>query len=884
MTLVPAFARIGRALVGLAPRPYRHDADHLLEILQDVCTAAERQRGALGVLAIGIRELADIARTVVRLHFGRQPVLTEAGPPPPRQPSSGAGRMLLDDLRHAIRRLRATPGTATLVMLMLALAIGITSAMFTVADHMLIRPAPFRDPARLVGIWTGQDPKKGRPYLQPALIRALRSSGAFSDVHTLVQNAVFVEGSQGLATRGAYSVTPGVFEMLGVSPLLGRTFVAGEGRPGTDDRAIIAEGVWRVDFNADPEIVGRRISISGTPATVVGVMPEKFRFPSQNTRIWRPYDLDAPPPRIKGSIQAFARLKDGFPEADAVRLASNAAGSAPVTPAMTAVHFRSVTAGFLDDYSKTAIRVLAAGVGLVFLVLCANVANLILARTTARRQEFGVCSALGASRIRLIRQTFLENIVMGVVALAMGLAAGAGLVSLARSSLPEGFLLRTLNPVELDVRAVAASSLLGLLAIVAAGLPAAWIGTAANAADSMRLASRGASESRGARAWTRLLLVGEVGLASALLVGAGVLVTSFVRLSTVDSGLNLRGVTTMWISLPEVYFKDRPARAAFVEDLRTELRRLPGVQAISLSYGLPPDGGGFSWGPLDTDGVAAPGRQTTVFSSSVELDFFQVYGITLLQGRNFRPDDGPDQVIVSEKLAQALWPGVSPLGRTFKFREWKEWMTVIGVAREVRSMLTDPREDLPEYYQRLSGAGGNQIMLGMRCDPSCPDEPMIRDRVRATSPQAMVHQLQPLETAYREQFARPRAAAGLAFAFASVSMLAAAGGLFSVLTYAVGRRRREFGIRAAMGAQPRQLRSLVFRDGMLVSAAGMATGAALTWALSRTLEALAFGVSASSPIVWIVVGSVIATATLFAAWHPAVEAMRADPVALLRDT
>ena len=794
--------------------------------------------------------------------------------------------MFFEDFRHALRRLRSTPGTVVLAIGMLALAIGVTSAMFTVADHMLLRPAPFHDPSRIVSIWTSTDPTnatKGRVYLKPDVIRALRSSGAFSGVHTFVQAPMLVEGSRGLSNNGAFWVTPGMFEMLGVSPMLGRTFVDGEGRPGTADRVILSENIWRLDFDGDPAIIGRQVAISGTPATVVGVMPEAFRFPYENTRIWRPYDLDVPPPGVEGSIQAYARLKDGLPDADATRLASDAVKAAPVTPAQTGAFFRGVTSGFLDDYSKTAIRVLSAGVGLVFLVLCANVTNLILARATARRQEFAVCSALGASRARLVRQAFLENVLMGAAALAIGLAAAAGLVSLARGFLPDAFLLRTLNPLALDLRAVAATSLLGILATLLAGLPPAWIGTAANAADSMRLATRGSSESRAARSWTRLLLVGEVALASALFVGAGVLVVSFVRLTTLDSGLNLRGVTTMWIALPELYFKDRPSRAAFAEELRAQLRSLPGVQAVSLSLGLPPDGGGFTSGQLDSDGGSGPGRQATVFSSSVEPDFFQVYGIALLQGRTFQRDDGPDKVVVSETLAQALWPGASPLGRTFKFRDWKDWYTVIGVAHEVRSMLRDPREDLPEYYQRLSGPGGRQVMLGMRCDGACPEEPIIRERVRATSPRAMVHEVQTLDTAYLAQFARPRAAAGLAFAFAFVSILAAAGGLFSVLTYAVNQRRREFGIRAAMGAQPRQLRYLVVRDGLLVSTAGIAIGGALTWGLSRTLAALAFGVSTSSPVVWLIVGAVIGSATLFASWRPAVQAMRADPLTLLRD-
>ena len=264
-------------------------------------------------------------------------------------------------------------------------------------------------------------------------------------------------------------------------------------------------------------------------------------------------------------------------------------------------------------------------------------------------------------------------------------------------------------------------------------------------------------------------------------------------------------------------------------------------------------------------------------------EFFGVYGIPLLQGRSLRPDDGPNQAVVSETLAKRLWPDTSALGRTFTFKGWKESFQVIGVSREIRSTTAlDPLEDLPEFYMPLT-LGATQVGVGLRCAAACPTEAAIRERVRATNPQAIVSSVQPLRNAYAEQLARPRAASALGFVFAVVSLAATAGGLFSVLSYAVGRRRREFGIRVAMGARPGEIRRLVLGDGLSVAAAGLALGAVSAWMLSRAIATLAFGVTIGDPLVWVTTIGVVGVTTLLAAWRPAVTAMRTDPLILLRE-
>ncbi len=791
---------------------------------------------------------------------------------------------LADDLRHAIRRLRVQRWTALIAGGMLALAIGITSAMFTIVDHMLLRPVPFRDPAALVSIYVGTGPREMLPYVSREVVRAWAASAAFDEVAAVVQQPAIIEGQNGLSTRPAVWITPGAFEMLGVSPLRGRTFLDDEGRPGTEDRVIISESVWRSEYASDPQIIGRRVRVSGAQATVVGVMPRAFHFPYWQTEVWRPYDLSAPPSDVaRRPLMAYARLRPDIPVSDAARMATTTASASMPLEGGRRVILRNLAAGFLDAYSRTAIAALAGGVGLVFLVLCANVTNLILARATARRQEFGVCSALGASRGRLLRQALLENGLITAAATAVGLLVAWELVTVARAILPEDFLVRTLNPVQMDRRGAAATVLLGIIAVLAAGVPPAWIGTATNPADSLRATGRAGTATRAERMWTKSLLVAEVGLATALLVGAGVLVTSFVKLMAIDPGLDVRHVVTAWITLPEFSFTNRDARTAFSRALQQELQQLPGVERVALSMGLPPEAGGNTSDPVQTDTPGAPEQRLNVLFYNVGPEFFRVYGITLLHGRSFQPGDGPAQAVVSEKLAKTLWPDTSPLGRTFTFKGWKEWYQVIGVSREVRSTtLLDPLDDLPEFYMPLT-LGSTQIGVGLRCAAGCPDEAAIRERVRATNPHAILFSVQSLQAAYGEQLARPRAASALGLAFAIVSLIAAGGGLFSVLSYAVGRRRREFGIRVAMGAQPSEIRRLVLRDGLSVAAAGLTLGAVLAWVLSRAIVTLAFDVTMNDPLVWAATLAVVSGATLLAAWRPAVTAMRADPLVLLRN-
>jgi predicted permease len=793
------------------------------------------------------------------------------------------------DAQQAVRSLRRAPGPSVLAVAMLGLGIGITTAMFTVVDALLVRPVPFRDPGQLAQIYMG-DEHGGSMAVSTAVFGAWRQSPAFAAVESAAAETALVELDGAAATREIARVTTGVFDLLGgVRPVAGRLFDASEGRAGTDDRVLLSEDAWRSLYHADPTVIGRRLRINGEALTVVGILPSGFRFPSWNTVIWRAIDLESPSPAFKAERPiAYVRFASGMPRTDALRLATEAARAADAENAGRRPWVEPLAGVGLDAYYERAVPLLAGGVVLVFLVLCANVSSLLLARLTARQREFSMRSALGASRGRLIRQAMAESALLGALGVLSGILVGWALVGAARACLPEPVLLRTLNPLDVDARALVVSSLAGIAATLAASLLPAWIGTRTNVSDSLRVVDRGGTETRAARSLTRGLLVAEIALACTLLVGATLLVRSFVALSAVDRGLDVDGVLTATLSLPRADFPDRSARAAAARVLEEKVRELPAVRQVTWSYGLPPNGGAISWGEWQSDVAGAAPLNLTVGRFSVGPEFFDFFGIPILRGRAFQASDPDGTVVVGERFANALLPGLDPIGRTFTFTN--ETFHVVGLVREIhfptvrasRDVVLAGLDDRPEFYEPFGGVG-SYTMMSLRCDATCPDVSLVRRQLLGGPSAVRIVEVRALEDVYRQELAQPRAAAALGLAFAGIAVAAAAGGLFSVLSYAVGRRRREFGIRGALGASPREVGRLVVREGMNVACAGVAIGAVAAWSLARALASLQYGVNFTDARNWVVVLGLLGATTMTACRRPARDAMRTDPVRLLRE-
>jgi putative ABC transport system permease protein len=855
------------------------------------CAAVKQNRGRLGLCLHVISELVDLLKAEWRSRFGSPfPITGGVAPRVPNEPRPTM-RAFLDDVRSSWRKLIRQPRAVTGTILLLALAIGVTSAMFAVVDAFLVRPAPFKSPDTLAQLWIKNT--NGSSRISFATARAWRDSGVFEAVHPVVINAMGeFRGASGVETRSGARIPPGLFATLGIAPLMGREFVAGEGREGNEGVVILSSPAWRELFDADPMIVGKTVEISKKPIVVVGVMPDGFRFPHRGNGIWWPLDPDAPSVAAgKSQLLVFARRRASMPVVEAERLASPVVASLLGSTASTQV--RPMGAGLMDDYSRESIRALGVGVGLVFLLLCANVTNLIMARTTARRQEFGVCSALGASRARLLRQVFLENVAMGVCATALGLGLAYALVTIAQNTLPEELLWRTLNPLDLDLRTVAATSGAGMIAVLLAGLPSAWFGTRADANETLQQSSRGGTDTPASRRLSRLLLVVEVAMAVALLASAGLQVRSFVNLTTADRGLDSDRVLIAKFSLPETTVPDPASQAVMATRVEDQLRALPGIEGVTRASNIPPDTGSihFAFDVQTTASGASPVRVETMRSYYVAPKFFEIFGIALLQGRGFEPNDDERAAVLSETLARKLFGEGSAVGQSFTFA--RQTYHVVGVAREIRNSLTDPRQDAPEFYSpwyrvRAPGAAATApvsgtLTFGLRCADPCASHESIRGAVEQVSAAMKTTSIYPLSRDFMEQLSRPRVAAVIATLFAGLALFATAAGLYGVLAYVVSRRRREFGIRAALGAEPSALRLTVIADGLRVTTVGVLVGVAAGWTLSRWLASVQFGVTFFDPATWFAVVVIVALIALIAAWRPATSAMRVDPSEMLRE-
>jgi predicted permease len=780
------------------------------------------------------------------------------------------------DARNAARTLAAHRGFTVAAAGMLALGIGITTAMFTIVDSLILRPVPFRDPEQLAQLWMGND-RGGRTLVAPAVVLAWRESPAFAGAESALPDTALLETGQTVVTRGIAIVTPGVFAFLGgVRPLQGRLFDAAEGRPGEDDRVLVSETVWKTLYGGDPGFVGRTITVNGEQLTVIGILPAEFRFPSADTVLWRPTNLA----RRAGELaRAYVRFAPAMPREEALRLATDAARAADGANASLRSRVSRVS-GTEDEYTSRAVPVLAGGVALVFLVLCANVCGLLLARLTTRRREFSMRAALGASRRRLMRQAVVESCVLGAIGVVPGAALAWGLVSVARALLPEAMLLQTLNPLNLDARALAATSLAGVMATLVSGLLPAWLGTRVDAGESLRVVDRGGTEARGARALSRALLVVEVAFACTLLVGATLLTRTFVNLARAERGLVTDGVTTLWLALSPAVSKDPAARLVLTQALENELRQLPGVRQVAWSFGLPGRGGMTSFGDWSSDAPGVPPLDLVLDRYVVSPEFFGLYEIPIIKGRSFTAGDTFGDVVVSERLAKTLWPDADPVGHTFRFMN--ESFHVVGMAREIHLPAIDARLDRPEFYHPYASPSPTP-MVSVRCDPRCPDAAVIRHRLASAHPTVRVQDARPAEQDYARQLARPRASAALAATFAAIAVIAVAGGLFSVLSYAVTRRRREFGIRTALGASPGQIRHVVLRDGVVIAGVGLVLGTIFAAWLARALASLQYGITPGDPVTWSLVLVFLALTTLAASWAPARTAARLDPLVLLRE-
>ena len=808
------------------------------------------------------------------------------------------------DLRYAVRSLRRTPGFTVVAICMLALGIGATSTIFTVVNGVLLQPLPYPYADRIANIWN--DLGEGAQSL-PAVssgdfkdyqrrTRAFEAFAAASDGE-IVNLRGNLTGSGGAERVTMNTITANFFQLLGVRPAVGRAFLPEEELFHGPHVAMISNGLWKRRYGGDPSLVGGTIQIDGVGHTVVGVLPKGFHLllPAEayvvtDAEVWTPlqYDYANAPPRNWTSFTVFGRLKPGvtFPEAqrDMDRIAGEFREEFPEHKASN-LRIRAVPLHYdVVKQARPSLLILFGAVGLVLLAACANVAHLLLVRATAREGEFALRTALGASRWALMRQLMTESLV---------LAAGGGILGIGVSEMAIA-TLRGLHPVNLprlaevgtDLRVLAFTALLCIATAVGFGMAPALHVSHADLRAPLQAAGGGAGGRR--RRLRDLLIVGEVALSVVLLVGAGLLIRSFIALQQVRPGFDAADVLTFQLSFPELTYPTQPDRRAFLKKLETRLLAIPGVRSVGETSQLPLTGSGVLQPFAYDEETARNFERVTADFRNASNDFFAALDTRLLAGRYFTDQDragGPLVIIVDESLAQLAFPGQSAVGRRLQINPTGSpdmYAEVVGVVEHQR-MRDLARDLLPQIYGPIGiGTPGTiSVVVEASVRPASLSG-QVRRAVASLDKDLPLARLTPMENYVEEGLAQARFSLVLMTVLGAVALLLTAVGVFGVISYSVSQRTREFGIRLALGEDPRQTKLSVVRSGMRLVLMSIAIGLVGSLVVTRLIAGLLYEVRPADPITFAGIGLLLAAVALLACYLPARRATRVDPALTLR--
>ena len=807
---------------------------------------------------------------------------------------------LLQDIRYGWRTLRKSPGFTAVAVITLALGIGANTTIFSVVNTVLLARLPYRDPNRLVMVW-GSRPQQGEETspVSPAVFAAWKAQS-----HVFESIAASTDDFDTITGGGAepemvvgYDFSAEYFDVIGTKPQLGRTFLPDEDRPGGPNVAVLSDQVWRRRFAADPTIVGKSINLGSTPYTVVGVMPVTFRYPNK-VEIWTPLALPAAAASNWKDryLRVMARLAPGVTveqaQAQMNLLAQRLAQEHPDTNTGEGVvlePLREVIAGDI----RLPLLVLLGAVSLVLLIACTNVANLLLARSAAREHEIAVRAALGAGRMRLVRQMLTESALLSV----MGGVAGLLLTFASRDFLLGLFPNNIANLNIPTVEAIPIDSRVLIFTVAATVVTAIFFGLVPLLRSSHwdinellkqtgRLGAGGVSERR----FRSALVVAEISLSFALLIGAGLLVKSFVLLMQRDLGFRADQVLALEVfPSPTRYPAKEPEKLrAFIDRSVANLRAIPGVESAAAINFLPLTG---FWGPQEfsVEGFPPPrrGEEPSADNRIITPDYFSTMGVPLLRGRAFTAADGPDSphvAVISASLAHRFWKEADPIGKRLNLgtTEKPEWWEIVGVTGDVHSFGVEEKAH-DDLYRPFDQVYFPVIAFTVRTkgDPSQLIA-AAKAAIWAENPQQPFYKITTMDTLAAESIALRRVNMLLLGVFSAIALVLAAVGIYGVLSYAVTLRTHEMGIRSALGAKPGDLLRLVLGDGMRLILIGLGIGLAAAFALTRAMASLLYGVAASDPSTFAVGVVVVVAAALAASYLPARRATKVDPMVALR--
>ena len=800
---------------------------------------------------------------------------------------------LIKDVRYGVRSLWKRPGFTAIAVITLALGIGANTAIFSVVNAVLLKPLPFNEPERLVWVWDTQPQLATTPTSLPDFLGWKQQNQSFDHLAAFQSGKMFLDAGDGITTDTQLGlVTPELFSVFHVNPILGRTFTSEETLPGRFRVAVLSHSIWQSRFGSDPNVSGRTIQLNGAAYTIIGVMQPGFSYPDR-AELWRPLPIDPanldPGPHY---LKVIGRLKPGVAlaqaQADMSTIAARLSQQNREKNAGHGVKLERLANVVIGDIGL-ALYVLLGAVGFVLLIACANLANLMLARVGAQQKEIAVRTALGASRLRIVRQLLIESIILaiggGVIGLLLAIWAVSWVVSLSADTIPR------VQEISVDPRVAGFTLLVSVITGVLFGLAPALQVSRPDLTDALKESGRTTAGLRKNRLRSALV-ISEVALSLVLLVGAGLMIRSFAKLNQVDPGFKPAQVLTMGVALLRARYPADEQVAQTYSQILERTTAVPGVVSAGAISDLPLTGSNTS------DSFTIEGRPPIAKEAEPSTEYhvvtpryFESMGIPLLSGRDVAHTDtrqSPNVVVINEVFARRHFAGENPLGHRLRLQgQERDPLLIIGVVGNVRQLGLD-EQLTPEVYVPLlqdplstTYQRSMTIVARTKSDPGAIAGP-LRAAVASVDKSLPVYALKAMTEHLHESLARRRFNLILLTVFSGVALALAAVGIYGVISYGVTQRTHEMGIRMALGAKPRDVVQLVVRQAMVLALGGVGIGLLAAWALTRLMKSLLFNVGATDPLTFVAIAALMSLIALLACLIPARRATKVDPLVALR--
>ncbi len=799
---------------------------------------------------------------------------------------------LIQDLRYGVRMLMKQPGFTLIAVLTLALGIGANTAIFSVVNSLLLRPLPYKEADRLVWIWgtnlKNDIPQEAASAPDYADWKSLNQS--FAEMAALRRTSlILAKGGEPERLLGG-AVSDGFFAALNAQPKLGRDFLPEEDKAGANRVIILSEALWKRRFNADPNIIGNTITLTGDLYTVVGVMPADFVHPLplnvQPTEFWTPLRINYTAlNRRNDFLGVIARLKPKVTlsqaQADMTAIMNNLEQQYPATNNGWSAKVLTLHERFVGDVSKP-LMVLMCAVCFLLLIACANVANLLLVRASTRRREISIRAALGASRARLTRQLLTESIVLSLIGGALGVLLAVWGLNFLLSLIP-GDLPR-LSEITLDNRALFFTLGIALAAGIIFGLVPALQSANPRLPDSLKDGGKDTANLGSSNYLRNGIAVAEIALALMLLAGAGLMTRSFLKLQDVNPGFDTSRVLTMQVQLPATKYKEDPQIVDFSAQLLNKLETMPGVEAAGLSRDVPLGGGNFLSFVVEGKPRTPDDPIQDAEVHAVSPDYFKTMGIQLKRGDLFTAKDSltsPGVVVIGEKLAARYFGDEDPIGKRVTL-DGTNWLKIVGIVADIRNEALNT-EPYPQMYAPIVQQPSRTFFVVLRgTSEAATLAPVARAQLRELDASVPLFNIRTMNQILADSIAAPRFNALLIVVFAVLALILASVGIYGVISYSVAQRRHEIGIRMALGAKPLDIQQMVVGQGFKLALAGIAIGLLSLFLLTRLMSTLLFEVSATDSITFISVSLILTIVALVACFVPARRAAKTDPMVALR--